>query len=93
MYSCIYTGRGTSLTGQPYGHLFEPEMIGSSGGGDKGTYVGARGGGTVWMNITGILHNDGHIQVNGANATNDRAGGGSGGSLWVHCNKIRGTGQ
>lgn len=26
---------GTSNTGQPYGHLFEPHLPGSSGGGDS----------------------------------------------------------
>ena len=78
--------------GQPYGHLFHPEVIGSSGGGSS-EYLGGNGGGTIWMNVTGILHNDGHIQTNGGATVSSLGGGGSGGSVWIHVYHIRGTGM
>ncbi|CAH1775844.1 unnamed protein product, partial [Owenia fusiformis] len=84
-------GGGTASTGQPYGNLFEPTLIGSSGGG--GQNYGGNGGGVIWMNVTNILHLDGEIRSNGADAVNYYGGGGSGGSVWIHTELIRGTGN
>ena len=85
-------GRGINMkkTGQPYGDLYEPTVYGSSGGGVEKS---GAGGGIMWMNITNTMLLDGVILVNGMKASKDAGGGGSGGSLWVHVNLIKGTGN
>ncbi len=84
-------GAGTSLTGQPYGHLFEPKALGSAGGGGPG--VGGRGGGTIWFNVTNQIQIDGELRADGEAALGPSGGGGSGGSLWLHCQIFTGTGN
>lgn len=84
-------GGGIRLTGQPYGHLFEPSLYGSSGGG--GVSVGGSGGGKLWINVTGQLLLDGQIQADGQDAVVSYGGGGSGGSIWIDCYLFRGLGN
>ena len=50
------------------------------------------GGGTIFLNVTNLLEIDGALSADGANAL-PRGGGGSGGSVWVHCNIIKGFGK
>ena len=83
-------GGGTDLTGQPYGKLFEPDTFGSAGGGGAS---GGQGGGVLWINVTGVLQIDGEVRSNGNRAKDIAGGGGSGGSVWIHCNIFRGTGK
>ena len=85
------SGRGgnTALTGQPYGHLYEPTEFGSSGC----EHYGGRGGGVLWLNVTGHLHNDGSIQSMGQPGQSSHGSGGSGGSIWIYTNYFRGTGR
>ena len=84
-------GAGSQYTGQPYGHLFEPSAFGSAGGG--GPVVGGNGGGTIWLNVTGIIQIDGEVRANGNDAQAGHGGGGSGGSIWIHSNAITGMGK
>ena len=83
------SGRGaeTNLTGQPYGHLYQPFVHGSAGGGD-----GGQGGGMLWLNATNMIEIDGRLSASGGNATGAAGGGGSGGSIWVNCRVFRGLG-
>ena len=86
---------GQSLrTEKAYGHIFEPRVFGSTGGiGYHSTSYGGNGGGIIHMNVTGLLHVDGQITVDGAAATELSAGGGSGGSIWVFVHELAGYGR
>ena len=81
-------GGGITLSGQPYGHLFEPNDLGSAGGG-----LGGSGSGMLWMNVSNRIQIDGEVRANGQDALAIEGGGGSGGTIWLHCNKITGTGN
>lgn len=82
-------GAGCSMSGMPYGHLFEPKQFGSAGGGSNG----GRGGGMLWLNITEEIRIDGHLRANGGAAKDKSSGGASGGSIWMYCNLLRGLGH
>ena len=84
-------GAGTTLTGQPYGHLFQPLEIGSAGGG--GANVGGQGGGKLYIQVSNRLMVDGEIRTNGGNAKAVMGGGGSGGSILIDTYKFRGMGN
>ena len=84
-------GAGTQRTGQPHGHVFQPFAFGSSGGG--GHNHGGTGAGRIWFNVTNVIHIDGEVRANGNGAMTVDGGGGSGGSIWMHCKIIRGTGN
>lgn len=84
-------GAGGLYTGQPYGHLFQPYVLGSTGGG--GSNFAGDGGGLIWMNVTNRLLIDGEIRANGHEAVNETGGGGSGGSIWINCYIMKGTGN
>ena len=86
------SGRGgnTELTGQPYGNLFEPRAIGSTGGGGE---VGGRGGGVIRIDVTRVLVVDGELRADGGRALGVNGGGGSGGSVWITTVSLRGTGN
>ena len=92
-YYCIFTGAGHGgrgghgsgqpRTGEPYGCLTHPVDHGCRGGMAtvSGSGVaGGLGGGTIYLRITGTLHNDGEISCNGENGRLG-SGGGSGGSI------------
>ncbi|WAR26294.1 hypothetical protein MAR_011998 [Mya arenaria] len=84
-------GEGETIGGSPYGDLYEPTMFGSAGGGDGG----GRGGGRIWLNVTDTLHIDGSVTANGDEGKTvfgNLAGGGSGGSIWIHTDTITGFG-
>lgn len=82
-------GRGRSQTrvGIAYGHVYEPQHFGCRGGGSGGL-----GGGIIRMSVSGALQIDGTITCNGASGQQDRSGGGSGGSIWIEANLIKGYG-
>ncbi|XP_076091252.1 uncharacterized protein LOC143063127 [Mytilus galloprovincialis] len=80
-------GAGTTLTGQPYGHLYQPFIHGSAGGGD-----GGQGGGMLWLNATNMIEIDGRLSANAGDAKAASGGGGSGGSVWIYCRVFRGLG-
>jgi hypothetical protein len=83
--------RASARVGIPRGHIFEPYHPGCRGG-SYSSYSGAYGGGVLKLNITGRLLNDGIVHANAAHASG-RAGGGSGGSIWIWVNHIAGYGQ
>ena len=76
------------------GSFSSPSNLGSGGGyGAAGpSAVGGAGGGLVRIVAGGTLLIDGMISANGADATNSRSGGGSGGSIWLTAQSISGAG-
>lgn len=83
-------GAGTTQTGQPYGHLFQPLEIGSAGG---GLNVGGQGGGKLYIKVSNRLMVDGEIRTNGGDAKGIMGGGGSGGSILIDTYYFRGMGN
>ena len=73
----------------PYGSVYEPVMLGSAGGvSDRYSY----GGGSIKLNVSGLLENNGTISANGSMSPSGWSGGGSGGSIWVDANEVSGIG-
>ena len=84
-------GSGTTLTGQPHGHLFQPYHLGSAGGG--GLESGGQGGGKIVIEVSNMLMVDGEIRSEGGNARNYSGGGGSGGTILIDTLQFRGMGN
>jgi hypothetical protein len=82
-------GSGSVQAGLPYDDLYEAVMFGSSGGGSKS----GNGGGVMFFNVSDVFHIDGVVSANGHEVTKGRDGGGSGGSLYIYCYEIQGTGS
>lgn len=80
-------GRDQTRVGVAYGHVYEPEHFGCRGGG-----TGGLGGGIIRMSVRGNLQIDGTISCNGAAGQQPRSGGGSGGSIWIDTNLMKGYG-
>ncbi len=80
--------------GNPYGSFTQPTDLGSGGGYGAGgsSAVGGAGGGAVRIIAGGDAIINGIISANGANATNSRSGGGSGGSVWLSARTIMQSG-
>ena len=69
----------------------QPTELGSGGGnGYSGTYTGGSGGGAIRLKVYGSLIVNGPIAADGAGAY--RAGGGSGGSIWITTQSLSGPG-
>ena len=85
-------GSSNAPTGNVYGSMTAPTNQGSVGGLGSGG-PGGRGGGVVKLAVGGTLRVEGFITANGANATNTRAGGGSGGSVWLTARTLTGAGS
>ena len=81
------------VAGFAYGDLYEPQKMGSSGGAGSNNHGGGSGGGRLWFNVTELIFIDGLVTANGADAIHVGSGGGSGGSIWIHCNIIKGYGS
>jgi hypothetical protein len=81
-----------AVGGNSYGTIVQPATLGSGGG---ASYLGAggNGGGKIQISAGGTVNIDGLLTVNGADATNSRAGGGAGGSIWITANNFTGTGM
>ena len=73
----------------PRAHPRNSAAVAASGNGGPG----AAGGGLVQLTIGGRLILNGAISASGLNATNSRAGGGSGGGIWFSCNSFEGSGS
>jgi hypothetical protein len=85
-------GSGSGVAGgTPYDVIQQPVMLGSGGGVGQGG-VGAAGGGGINLVIGGTMRVDGAVTAHGADALNDRAGGGAGGSIWLTAQSFAGTG-
>ena len=91
----IGQGTGVKVVGPAYGDVYEPYVIGSAGGSGAShdQLHGGRGGGVLWFNITNHAHIDGTISSSGGEALEPKSGGGSGGSVWIHCNLVTGYGK
>ncbi|PIK55158.1 hypothetical protein BSL78_07888 [Apostichopus japonicus] len=87
-------GRGPNgKAGFAYGDLYEPFLFGSAGGHGLNNQHGGTGGGYVWLNISDTIHIDGELTANGGYADAVGSGGGSAGSVWLHCDTIKGYGR
>ena len=75
-----------------YGSLYQPATLGS-GGGASYAGNGGSGGGLVQIVAGGNVNIDGTVSVNGADATNSRAGGGAGGGIWISAARVSGSGS
>ncbi len=95
-YTTSSSTQGAGHGGVAYGLLTEPEDPGSSGGtgyqypGNTG--IGGAGGGAIRIEASGAVIVDGVITVNGQASGSDHSGGGSGGSIYMTCATIGGTG-
>jgi len=91
-----YGGRGDGNTGNPlgapYGDFLKPTTSGSGGGHGDGLWGGGEGGGAIRLDVSGTLTLNGVISANGSNAWNSDAGGGAGGSIWITCHTLTGSG-
>lgn len=77
-----------------YGDLYEFYIFGSVGGKGLFSFWGGNGGGMLWMNVIGLIDIDGLVLVNGEDVILlFGSGGGSGGSIWMYCKKIKGYGR
>ena len=80
------------LAGLPYGDIYRPNEMGSSGGLGTDGRPGGTGGGRLWFNITDTIDIDGVVSADGVSGIGMNSGGGSGGSIWMYCNIIKGYG-
>ena len=77
--------------GRAYGSLTAPTLPGSGGGTGDSNQNGSRGGGVVWLTLTGDLVLDGTLTANGQGNLGASSGTGSGGSVYVTCRTLQGT--
>ncbi len=85
---------GAGSVSDTYGDPFESDRLGSGGGGYVGTPGwGGAGGGALILEAGGTLTVDGILSAHGENAVIARAGGGSGGSVWLKAPRISGNGM
>lgn len=88
---------GASVTapgGITYGSFTQPNERGSGGGFGFGPlYGGSEGGGSIRLNVGGMLTVNGRLSANGSDGLQDSSGGGSGGSLWVTTGAFAGDGE
>jgi hypothetical protein len=99
----VGTGAGYGGSGGPaaaggtggitHGVSINPATWGSGGGNINVAGTGGAGGGYVRLNVTGELRVDGKVSANGLPGGATRAGGGSGGGIYLSVSKISGTGQ
>lgn len=82
-------GGGGALGGSTYGDFAQPTTIGSGGGTDTS---GGIGGGVLRLSIAGTLTVDGSISANGSAGNGNEAAGGAGGSIWIECSGLFGSG-
>jgi hypothetical protein len=85
------------LGGVAYGSSNAPTQPGSGGGTTAagGNIAGGNGGGLIWIKAEKQILMDGSMLANGAYfaaSANWRAGGGSGGGIYLQCNSIAGSG-
>lgn len=78
--------------GLGYSTSFADTNLGSGGGTGAGG-IGGAGGGRIQLSAGSECILNGLISADGQNATNNRAGGGSGGSIWISAATISGNGS
>ena len=83
---------GTNL----YGSVTAPVAVGSGGGDDLGNAPpnGGSGGGAIALfSVSGVITVNGTVSANGSGGlASKNGGGGSGGSVWLTCNQLAGSG-
>ena len=84
---------GAGAANAAYGNYQQPSEPGSGGGG-SGTNKGANGGGAIKLtaNALNLSGTGTGILANGSNNITTKAGGGSGGAIWINVGTISGTG-
>lgn len=91
-----YGGKGGSGTaggsGPTYGSTIAPVQAGSSSGGAYGT-SGRAGGGAIRVEATRWIRVDGTITANGVAGPHHDCGGGAGGSVYLTCAGLSGSGE
>jgi hypothetical protein len=76
-----------------YGSTTNPTDLGSGGGSRCcGTIPGA-GGGALFLNVSGMLTDNGVISANGGNGSGLQVGGGSGGTVSIQAATVTGSGS
>jgi hypothetical protein len=85
-------GLGAALPGPLYDTPDAPVKPGSGGAGSSWGNGGA-GGGAVRIDATGVVTLDGTIRASAQQGGGDRQGGGSGGSVWITCQRVEGNGE
>lgn len=86
-----YGGYGSGGAGYCYGSIREPTDLGA-GGQNHATY-GKSGGGAIYLDVTGELIVSGDILADSGGTGNKyHDGGGAGGSVFLKCATLRGTG-
>ncbi len=80
-----------SSSGVTYDSIQQPTSLGS-GGGAGYAGVGGAGGGRITLVVRGTIRVDGSVTANGASAVKERAGGGSGGAIWLSAKGFTGNG-
>lgn len=94
-----YGGFGGSNAYEPYGNVYEPTFLGSRGGDCHdwdNSMAGGAGGGSIELDISGMLNVDGEIKSNGSvgqSGSRCGAGGGTGGSILIEASTISGDGS
>ncbi len=81
-------GEGYRATAACYGSVWEPEMLGSGGGGT----AGRAGGGAVWLTVAGTATVNGTVSADGQVSTGNNGYGGAGGSVYLRAAHVAGTG-
>ncbi|HEX7653736.1 MAG TPA: carboxypeptidase regulatory-like domain-containing protein, partial [Verrucomicrobiae bacterium] len=82
-------GTGGGIT---YGSLTQPTDPGSGGGITSGPLYGSTGGGALHVSVAGSLTINGSLSAAGNAASQVRAGGGAGGSVWLNAGTVNGAG-
>ncbi len=85
-------GEQQSLTGVAHGSYLEPRDFGCNGGYSIFPHRGGRGGGRLELEISDWLTIDGDISARGGDWGSIQAGGGSGGSVFIHTRVVDGSG-
>ncbi|MCP5525822.1 MAG: cadherin-like domain-containing protein [Verrucomicrobiales bacterium] len=87
-------GRETSVLAPINGSITEPTDLGSGGGQQvigADVRLGGPGGGAVRLTVGGVLLVEGVLAADGQSP--GFGGGGSGGSLWIACDQVSGSGR
>lgn len=85
--------QNTGSGGPAYDSLASPTQTGS-GGGNYGISIGGAGGGAIRLVVNGTLSVDSGCRISAdAQSSSNRAGGGSGGSIWITCGTLAGSGS
>lgn len=85
----VFDGSGSN---PPYGHPANPVHLGSGGSDGSSNVAGGNGGGRITLRVTDEVVVNGVIAANGNPGNGGQAGSGSGGSVLIETEVIRGTG-